>query len=231
MQTNALFVYARTSSTRLPGKALKPIAELSLIETVIDGLRALEKEYKIVLLTSNETSDDVLETIAMQNNISCSRGSLNDVAQRTIDAIKTYQIDYFARINGDCPIQKTDLLKEGFTKMGEGGFDLVSNIFPRTFPYGISVEIIKAEVFVKNYESFNAYEKENITSYFYTNSERFKINSLISPTNFFEQGVELTVDDENSYRIMKKLFEVSPDIRQKPIAEILKLYKTINRYD
>lgn len=231
MQHDSVFIYARTSSTRLPGKALMPIGGYKLIEIVINGLKKLKESPSVILLTSVESSDDILENVAYENNIICFRGDLRDVAKRTVDAIKKYNINYFARVNGDCPVQKKELLEEGFDRIKKGEFDLVTNIFPRSFPYGISVEILKAETFIRNYNFFDDFEKENITAYFYKHSERFKISSILSDVDYFKLGYEFTVDDENGYLRMKKFLEEYPEINQQPIDEIIKLYRKKTQYD
>lgn len=227
MQMDAIFVYARTSSTRLPAKALRQIGGKKLIEYVVDGLRSLSDKYPTVLLTSSEKSDDRLQEIADENRIFCYRGDLNDVAQRTISAIRKFEVKSFCRVNGDCPIQKEELIYEGFTRMKSGQYDLVTNIYPRSFPYGISVEIIKSETLIQNYGYFNIFEKENITSYFYRNSNRFQISSIVADTDFFKLGYEFTIDDEVGYHRMKQLIEENPDIRKKTISEIINLYRKI----
>ena len=50
-------------------------------------------------------------------------------------------------------------------------FDIFTNVFPRTFPKGFSVEIIKTNVFFNSYKYFKKNHKEHVSSYFYEKFE------------------------------------------------------------
>ncbi len=54
----------------------------------------------------------------------------------------------------------------------------MTNIFPRTFPSGQSVEIIKTETLGKNLKFFSKLDKEHVTRYFYKNYSKFKIKNF-----------------------------------------------------
>ena len=59
-------------------------------------------------------------------------------------------------------------------------YDLISNVFPRTFPKGQSVEIIRTRVLKKYLKNMNKFDKEHVTQYFYKNSEIFLIKNFIN---------------------------------------------------
>jgi len=219
------------SSSRLPKKALLPILGVPLIERVIQQLIPLGKKYKIVLLTSDQKDDDDLAEVAVRNGIDYFRGSLHDVAKRTVQALKYYRADSFARVNGDCPIQKIELIEEAFERLERLECEIVSNVFKRTFPYGISAEVMDGKTFKSNYKHFNNSDKENIFNYFYRNSKGFDISCVILKQNSFDRSVTLTVDDKKTYDRMVRLFEDQPEVHKKSISEIVKIYKTIIQHD
>ena len=84
-------------------------------------------------------------------------------------------------------------------------FDILTNTFPRTFPKGLSVEIINTSTFKKYYKEFNKIEKEHITSFFYNNFKRFIIKNYKSKKNL--SNINLSVDTKkdliNISRIIK----------------------------
>ena len=45
--------------------------------------------------------------------------------------------------------------------------DIITNVFPRTFPKGQSVEIIKTKLLFNNIKYMNAEEKEHVTKFFF----------------------------------------------------------------
>ena len=82
-------------------------------------------------------------------------------------------------------------------------YDIITNVFPRTYPKGQSVEIIKTSVFIEQikqiYKKKNYYE--NVTTYFYKYFKKFKIYNLKNLKNY--SNINLSVDTENDFEIIK----------------------------
>ena len=66
--TNAIFITVRTSSTRLPNKALLNFQGLPTIEYVIRRMKYSKKTNQIILCTTQKKDDDILIEIAKRNN-------------------------------------------------------------------------------------------------------------------------------------------------------------------
>ena len=56
--------------------------------------------------------------------------------------------------------------------------DIFTNVFPRIFPKGQSVEIIKTKILKDNLKKMSDIEKEHVTQFFYKNSKKFHIKNL-----------------------------------------------------
>ena len=78
MKTVAI-IQARTSSTRLPGKVLLPLAGRPMIVFMLDRVRRSRLVDEIVVATSTDPSDDVLARCVAGHGVACHRGSLDDV--------------------------------------------------------------------------------------------------------------------------------------------------------
>ena len=88
----AFIVQARVGSTRLPNKIILPFFKgKSILELLISKLKNVEGA-KVILATSTNKENDLLEQIARQNGVFCFRGSENDVIQRFIDAADEYGV-------------------------------------------------------------------------------------------------------------------------------------------
>jgi len=213
-------IFSRLSSKRLPNKALLDINGRTLIQRVIDAAKKINSTV-CAIATSCRQEDDVFENIARINRISCYRGDLNNVAKRTFDCIKEYKLDYFIRINGDSPILPINLINNAIISIKPTNeIDLITNLYPRTFPYGYSVEIVKAERFKSVYQHFTPNEQEHITSYFYSNIDKLTYINL--KNNYqVDNTIRLTIDEVIDYERMKLLFSKYPDICTKQIEEIL----------
>ena len=85
----------------------------------------------------------------------------------------------FLRISGDSPLIDYRIINKSINIFKKNkNFDLITNIFPRTFPSGQSVEIIKTNLLGKNLKFFSKLDKEHVTRYFYRNFLRFKIKNF-----------------------------------------------------
>ena len=140
----AAMIPARLDSKRLPGKGLLPLGSLPVIGHVLNRTNRIKHLNSVFLTTTDRSIDDPLVEYAKNDlGIKVFRGDLNDVANRIIKCAIEYDIDFVVRINGDCPFIDPGLITEGIEICLAGGYEFVTNIPNRTFPYGISVEIFK----------------------------------------------------------------------------------------
>ncbi|MDG1143294.1 MAG: hypothetical protein P8N92_01430 [Burkholderiales bacterium] len=169
-------VLARLDSSRLPGKSLTNVSGRPLLSYIVERLRKIPTFDSIVLATSDRGLDDELEDFARQSNIGCFRGSIDDVAGRVLKCAQAYNFDTFARVNGDSPLIDYILLAEAVRKQRESNVDIVTNIFPRSFPSGASVEVVRTLALEKSYRMmFDHTHFEHVTKFFYDNSSMFSI--------------------------------------------------------
>lgn len=223
-------IVARLDSSRLPKKALIKINGIPLIGYVINRARLITGSTNLILTTTERTVDDPLVEYAKGEKIQYFRGDFTDVAKRVLDCAEYYQSDYFIRINGDSPFLDVDLVKSSMQYCNEG-YDLISNITERSFPYGISVEICKTLTFKKIFSKIkDPQDKEHVTRFFYKHLSQFKVKSVICPERNLE-SIRLTVDDYKDLEIFSKIVNV---LKEKTFTanyvDIAKIYQsTINK--
>ena len=141
----AAIIFSRMASSRLPGKALRHIAGEPLIKRVINRVSKVKKLSTVVVATSNSKNDDRLVEYIQSLNIEVFRGAAHDVLYRAVSCASYLGVDKFIRINGDSPLIDPELLEKGIEMWREPNLDLISNVFPRTYPVGTSVEIVKTD--------------------------------------------------------------------------------------
>tara|TARA_B100000886_G_C20389402_1_gene477565 strand:+ start:699 stop:1373 length:675 start_codon:yes stop_codon:yes gene_type:complete len=206
-----IFIQARLSSKRLPEKVLKKINGLEIIKHVIKNLKMSKHKLKIVVVTSNYKSDQRLITFLKKNNIIYFRNSLSNVLDRLLKCALKYNAKYFIRINGDSPFIDCKVIDKMITvhKANPYKFDLITNVFPRTFPKGQSVEIIKTNC-LKNISNkkLSRHHKEHVTKYIYDNNKLFKIMNLSHKIDLSDYS--LAVDSQHDFNLYnKKLKNIS----------------------
>jgi spore coat polysaccharide biosynthesis protein SpsF len=202
---NVAFIQVRTSSKRFNKKVLKKIDNNYLFLNVYNRVKVSRRIDKIIILTSTHKSDDVIEKICLKKNISYFRGSLNNVLKRYCDAIKVYKPDYIVRINGDSPFIDYKIINKALGIYNKNSFDIVTNVNPRTYPKGQSVEVCNSKVLQNILKKVKKKEhKEHVTSYIYSNPKNFKILNFEYKTNLYY--LQFSVDTKNDFTKIKKMF-------------------------
>lgn len=169
-----IFIQARMSSARFPGKVLAPVNGIPLIKRIIDTARQLKTINKIVVLTSTELSDDPLAAYLDSINCDLFRGELDNVFNRFQSCLNGYPCDYFVRLNGDSPFLETGIIDALVMSIKDDAYDLISNVFVRTFPKGQSVEIVRSKPFLEvQAESLTEHDKEHVMPYFYNHKDKY----------------------------------------------------------
>lgn len=173
-------IQARTSSKRFNNKILFPIYGTPLIGHVVKKLRKSKKIKQIIVATSNHKTDNKLVKYLKKEKIKFFKGDLNNVARRLYKLAQIKKAKYFVRISGDSPLIDYKLVDEALEILykNKKEYDLVTNVFPRTFPRGQSVEIIKTETLGKNLKKFSKLEQEHVTVYFYKNYKNYLIKNF-----------------------------------------------------
>ena len=199
-------IQARFTSKRLPGKALRLLGEKNLLERTINRLKQSEKISAIMVATSVEETDDPIAEYAQEIGTEIYRGELEDVGNRLLNGAKSMGSDSFVRISGDSPFIDWRLVDQAIDLHNISEADLVSNIFPRTYPKGQSVEIITTASLAKLCKSDRTKEeKEHVTPYFYKNYNKFCIVSFTSGHN--HSNSIHCIDDQADFETAQKVVE------------------------
>jgi spore coat polysaccharide biosynthesis protein SpsF (cytidylyltransferase family) len=175
-------VQARMSSKRLAGKVLMPIAGKPLLAYLFERLALCRNIDGFVLATSVDASDDPVVRFCREKGVACIRGPLEDVAARLLGAADELNLGAFVRINADSPFMDPVLVDKAALLLQENqAADLVTNVFPRSFPKGQSVEALRVKSLRKAYERMITPEdKEHVTRFFYAHPNEYQIVNFVS---------------------------------------------------
>ncbi len=203
-----VLIQARMSSKRLPKKVLKKVNGIPILLYLIERLNKSNKISDIIILTSDHDSDNPIAEFCIEKKLKCIRGPLKDVSRRFVLAIEKYNLTSFVRICGDSPLLDHKILELGFSIFNKNKFDIVTNIFPRSYPKGQSIEIINGKVFIEAYKRFNnKKEFEHVTSHFYHNHHKYNIFNFkdIRYRNNYRLVIDTVEDFYNFKQIIKCL--------------------------
>ena len=100
----AAIIQARMSSSRLSGKIMLEACKKPLLKHMIERIQLTETVDEIVIATSTNKNDDIIEDFCKENKIVCFRGSENDVLSRYKMAADMVHADIIVRLTSDTPL-------------------------------------------------------------------------------------------------------------------------------
>ena len=96
-------IQTRMGSSRLPGKVLLPVMGSPLFVQQVRRVRAAKLAGTIVVATTTDVADDIIETICNSECILCYRGHATDLLDRHYQVGMMYKADAVIKIPSDCP--------------------------------------------------------------------------------------------------------------------------------
>lgn len=197
---------ARVSSTRLPGKVVKPILGLPMLVRQVERLRRSHRIDKLVVATSTDASDNTLVKSCYEYGIECLRGSLDDVLDRFYQTALQFKPDYVVRLTGDCPLADPALIDKVIDYHLAGGYDYTSNTIEPTYPDGLDVEVMRYEVLEQAWrEAALRSEREHVTLFIHKQPDRFKLGSVKSNCDI--SHLRWTVDEPEDLQLINLIYE------------------------
>ena len=233
------FLQARTDSTRLPNKVLKPILGKPMIIHQLERTARSSKIDKLILLTSDELNDDKLVNIVQEHGFNLFRGSKNNVLERFYVCAKSLKLnsdDIIVRLTGDCPLHDSKIIDELIEVYQESKVDYMANCVEPLYPDGLDAEVFSFKALEEAYkQATKTSQKEHVTPY------------LRESSNFISKNLEgdkiypqwrLTVDEPSDFEVVQKIYqhfnhnkfgfkEIVIFLEQHP--EIIAINSTINR--
>lgn len=216
---------ARTSSTRLPNKVLLPILGVPMILRQIERLQRTTLIDQLTVVTSTEKSDDKLAQLCAENNISCFRGSLNDVLDRFYQAASLVKPLHVVRLTADCPLTDPELIDQIIQYYFNGDYDYATNAIEATYPDGLDMEVFRYKCLETAWnEAELLSQREHVTPFIYQQFKRFKIGHYKGKEDL--SHLRWTVDEPKDFELIEQiyllLYPSKPAFTTKDILALLK---------
>jgi spore coat polysaccharide biosynthesis protein SpsF len=203
--TVVAILQARMSSTRLPGKVLKPIMGRPMLALQIERIRLARRVDRLVVATSINAEDDTIAALCRAEGISFYRGALNDVLARFAGAAREHAADHIVRLTGDCPLTDPAVVDAVIAHHLEGGFAYTSNCYPRSYPDGLDVEMMtRAALDEAAAEADQPMQREHVTPFIAFQPDRFPRGNIALPED--RSALRITVDDAEDLEVVAAIF-------------------------
>lgn len=219
---------ARTSSSRFPGKVLRPLLGTPMLLRQLERIGWVRQLDALVVATSEDPSDDVLAEVLQAHGVPCFRGPLDDVLSRVYLAAKPYRPQHIVRLTGDCPICDPALIDRTIQHHLETGADYTSTgLITRTYPDGMDTEVVKWEALEAAWrEARLPSEREHVLPFVHTRPERFARAEIQDAQD--RSSWRLSVDEPEDFALVawiyEQLYPSQPDFGLPEIVKLLEAH-------
>ena len=199
---------ARMSSTRLPGKVLKPLAGAPALQRQVERVARAERIDRLIVATSDRPEDDDIADICEGLGVSCYRGDLDNVLDRFYRAAQTLAPQHVVRLTGDCPLADWRLIDRLIETHLSGGYDYASTVMPRCYPKGLDAEIMTLAALETAWrEAADPYQREHVTPLLYQsqNRSRFRLGSVSQAEDL--SPLRWTLDRPEDYEMIAAVYQ------------------------
>jgi spore coat polysaccharide biosynthesis protein SpsF len=220
---------ARMSSTRLPGKVLKPLLGHPMLARQIERLERSRRIGHLIVATSITPSDDRIADVCADLRVPCYRGALDDVLDRFYHAL-LHGPSHVVRLTADCPLADPAIIDATIDFYLGGGFDYASNTIEPTFPDGLDVEVFRFRGLEEAWrEATSAWDREHVTPFIYRHLERYRIGHYKRDEDL--SHLRWTVDYPEDFSfveaVYQSLYPWKPDFATEDTLKLLEQQPTL----
>jgi spore coat polysaccharide biosynthesis protein SpsF len=202
-------VQARMTSTRLPGKVLKPLAGAPLIRRMIERMKRINGVDRVVLALAEGAHHDPVIAALNGLDVAVVRGPEVDVLARTAMAVREYEAGTVMRVTSDCPLVEPSVsasVLAAYSATYDAGIRYARTAFETGFPMGFDTEVISATVlFEAETRSTDPYEREHVTPYIWRRSQDYP--AVLVDARPDRRHWRLVVDTEDDYRLASAIYD------------------------
>ena len=206
-------IQARLGSTRLPRKVLADLAGAPLITRVIQRCRAARYVDDVVVVTSDDPSDDPLADELERRGIPHLRGPLADVYSRYERLMDEYDPAYVVRVTGDCPLIEPAFLDLQLAALHQHDGDLAVVLEDGIEGTLGGQTAMSARVLRSVAESTDPRDREHVgTFWFVANRAELRNVGIVVDPAYRRPELRLQVDEPEDLDRMRAIFAAfAPD--------------------
>lgn len=202
-------VQARMTSTRLPGKILKPLAGEPLIRRMLDRVLRIEGLDAVVVALAEGAEHDAALPALDGMGVSVVRGPERDVLARTVASARSAGAATVMRTTSDCPMidpHVSAAVLAAYLRAAPAGIRYARAGTDTGFPHGFDTEVVAADaLFEAEAEAVESYDREHVTPFVRSRPERFPALTLSAQPD--RHHWRLVVDTPQDYRLAAAIYE------------------------
>ena len=211
-------IQARMGSLRLPGKVMKKVKRRYILDYVVERAKNSKCNDVIVCTTYNK-KDDIIEEFCQEKDINVFRGSENDVLGRIFEAVENEHESVVVRITADNPLVDPYIINYLIDIHETHNNSVTTNYFTKSFPNGTVVSLINYEVV--EYMAKECQDKlirEHIVFGFNKLPESFAIEDVKAPKCWNRPDIRFCLDYKEDLELIERIAKEFDIKGNKPTA-------------
>ena len=202
-----IVVQTRLNSSRLPGKALRPICGKSLLYRLCDRMTRSREAQTLLVATSDQPQDEQIEDACRARGIPVFRGPERDLTSRLLGAAQAHNLTAFVRVTGDNPLTDPEGIDELISTFRGHGADYAHNAHRNGYPYGTGADVVCLSALERcNRELQGEDERENFIVFMRQHPDMFPCVRVSAPAHLFRPEYFLTVDYQEDIELMSRIY-------------------------
>ena len=212
-----LILQCRMNSTRLPGKLLRLIEDKYVLQHVIDRCSKSKYINKIIIATTTNPVDDILEEYCVKKEQPYYRGSEENVLERFYMSIKNDNPDLIIRVTSDCPLIDSNIIDDMIDYFIENKLSFLQPKYVigdnqkqmGGFPDGCNPQIFTYKILEETYyNTISNFDKEHVCPYMVRNfmTEEYIIPNVEQYNNIDFSKLHLSLDTQEDYEFISKIY-------------------------
>jgi len=201
------------------------VAGKTMVEHIIERMKKVRNADDIYICTSTHVDDQVLEAIAIKNNVKFYAGSEQSVIDRLLEVGEKENADNVVRVTADNIFTDSVYMDVMIDRHKKHKVDYTRTEY---LPVGLTAEVISVEALHKCYERMDPNDSQYLMLYMFQ-PEHFHCLVVVPPSHHQKPDWLLTVDTPKDWERTEKIFsEFTGFISYEDIIEYSKENAIVN---
>ena len=202
-----IVVQARMLSSRLPGKTLRPLGGVSLLERLLRRMRMSTAAAGLVVATGDRPENRTIVARCAELGVTCHVGAEDNCLQRMVEAARVSGFGSFVRITADNPLIDPSGIDLAIRQYRAEGLDYLDNICYGGYPHGAGCEIVSERALSFSEQQWRMPENlEHVTWALRRHIGLFKHGFFQAPPELHRPAYRFSVDREEDFQAVQGIY-------------------------
>ena len=207
-------IQARTGSTRLPGKVLRPLGGRPVLAWVVAAAVDSAACDEVVVATTDDPADAAVAGLALEVGATVVRGPVDDVLTRFLLAVDATGADAVIRLTADCPLLDPAVIALCVREFDPAVVDYVTTDHDHAgaMAHGFDVEVVSADALRRVDAVATGAHRAHVTSYALAHPDEFRVFTVnVAPPS---DDLRVTLDEPADAELLEEIVrELGADAR------------------